>query len=102
MKDDRDPHLKNIQPLRDADSVQNQPGGAYLMRTSTPYEVPTRIAATGAPVALTVARGKSVKEVHQQFNTYASQIVRLRDGSPAVELGTYIFLVFEPMVRDNR
>ena len=45
LKDTRDPHLKNIQPLRDADSVNNQPGGAYLMRSATPEEVPTRLAA---------------------------------------------------------
>jgi len=45
LKDARDPHLKNIQPLRDADSVNNQPGGAYLMRSATPEEVPTRLAA---------------------------------------------------------
>lgn len=87
LKDSRDPHLKNIQPLRDADSVNNQPGGAYLMRSATPEEVPTRLAAEGK-VELKVVRGKGLTEVHQQFGDYASQIVRVREGSAAVELGT--------------
>lgn len=89
--DNRDPHLKNIQPLRDSDSVNNQPGGAYLMRTSTRDEVPTRIAGS-SPVQLTVVESGLVKEVHQQFGSYASQVVRLRQGSPAVELGSCLVL----------
>eukprot|EP01032_Pedospumella_encystans_P011646 gene11646-13532_t len=85
LKDTRDPHLKNIQPLRDADSVNNQPGGAYLMRSATPEEVPTRLAAE-KKVDLSVVRGRGLSEVHQQFSDYARQIVRVRDGSPVVEL----------------
>lgn len=90
LKDDRDPHLKNIEPLRDSDSVDNQPGGAYLMRTSTPLEVPTRVVGTAAAkVELSVTRGKAVTEVHQQFGSWGSQVVRLRDGSAAVEIGEW-------------
>jgi len=97
LKDSRDPHLKNIQPLRDADSVNNQPGGAYLMRSAAPEEVPTRLAAEGK-VELKVVRGKGSTEVHQQFGDYASQIVRVREGSAAVELGKfhlYLFLLYK-------
>ncbi len=36
---------------------------------------------------LSVVRGRGLSEVHQQFSDYASQIVRVRDGSPVVELG---------------
>ena len=56
------------------------------MRSSTANEIPTRIAADNK-VTLTVNKGRTVTEVHQQFNTYASQIVRLREGAIAVELG---------------
>ena len=38
-------------------------------------------------VDLSVVRGRGLSEVHQQFSDYASQIVRVRDGSPVVELG---------------
>jgi hypothetical protein len=86
LKDSRDPHLKNIEPLRDTDSVNNQPGGAYLMRSATPDEVPTRLAGAGK-VELKVVRGRGLTEVHQQFGSYASQIVRVREGSAVVELG---------------
>lgn len=91
LKDFRDPHLKNIEPLRDTDSVNNQPGGAYLMRSATPDEVPTRLAGAGK-VELKVVRGRGLTEVHQQFGSYASQIVRVREGSAVVELGEWMLI----------
>jgi hypothetical protein len=91
--DNRDPHLMNIEPLRDAVSVNQQPGGAYVMRTSTAEEVPTRTAGA-APVSVSVTRGHLVQEVRQQFGNYASQIVRLREGSAAVELGTFTTVLY--------
>lgn len=87
MVDERDPHLQNVQPLLDHVSVHKQPGGAYVMRSSEPLEVPTRVAPLDNAVALTVTRAKALTEVHQQFGSWGSQVVRLRDGSPAVEIG---------------
>ena len=40
-----------------------------------------------------MVRGRGLSEVHQQFSDYASQIVRVRDGSPVVELGEAQFLI---------
>lgn len=86
VSDSRDPHLQNIKPSGDIDIMKLQPGGAYIMRSSEKFEVPTRIAGN-SPVSLSISRGKVVKEVLQKFSDYASQIVRLRDGSAEVELG---------------
>lgn len=85
VPDNRDPHLKNVKPLRDVGSVENQASGAYLFRPATANEVPTRIVEN--TVSLISVHGKTISEMHQQFNTWTSQIVRLREGSAAIELG---------------
>ena len=87
VTDSRDPHLQNMKPNGDVDVMKLQPGGAYIMRSSEKHEVPTRVAGN-SPVSLSISRGKIVKEVHQKFSDYASQIVRLREGSAEVELGS--------------
>lgn len=89
MVDERDPHIQNVQPKLDHISVHKQPGGAYVMRSSEPHELPTRISPAGSKVQLTVTRGKALTEVKQQFGSWGSQVVRLRDGSPAVEIGKH-------------
>lgn len=38
------------------------------------------------PVLLTVTEGEAVSEVHQTFSEWASQTVRVRKGSEAVEI----------------
>lgn len=82
--DNRDPHLKNIKPAaHHVGSPSDQPSGAYVFRSSTANEKPTLIASDN--VELKVIEGKNVIEVRQKFSSWASQIVRLRKGSPALE-----------------
>lgn len=85
--DTRDPHLKNIKPGDYAvGSVSSQRSGAYIFRPSQPDEVPSSVCDANEPVQLEVVRGRGVVEVRQRFSSWVSQVVRLRDGSNAVEL----------------
>lgn len=92
-EDDRDPHLKNIKPLREvsesvdgsfSEEESTQPSGAYIFRPSEVDERPTLIG-KDEKVQLTVIRGGQVIEVHQRFSDWAVTIVRLTGGSAAVE-----------------
>ena len=83
--DNRDPHLKNIQPAaHHVGSPSDQASGAYVFRSAEANERPTKIAADN--VELKVVEGKDVIEMRQKFSSWASQVVRLRKGSKAVEV----------------
>ena len=83
-KDDRDPHLKNIKRNPSA-SPEDQASGAYIFRPASAMERPVSIGA-GNEVKVSVVRGQLVSEVRQNFSSWASQIVRLRQGQAAVEI----------------
>eukprot|EP01041_Mallomonas_annulata_P000682 gene682-1305_t len=87
-RDSRDPHLKNIQPhisLTGNDSQQSS--GAYVFRPSTPTPTPVRDSLSQESILrVTVVQGEEVIEVRQIFSSWASQIIRLRSSSSAVEI----------------
>jgi len=100
--DARDPHTQNLKPseaMADARDVSTQPSGVYLFRPSFPNEHPQCISdatsrrcssenrggADAAAVELEVVQGESIVEVRQRFSSWASQVVRLRQGSALVE-----------------
>jgi hypothetical protein len=87
-KDDRSPYEKRRSPPKSAvGSTSNQASGAYIFRPADALGYSGTKSVRGVdPVSLTVVEGDSVTEVHQQFSDWASQIVRLRDGSEAVEV----------------
>jgi hypothetical protein len=98
--DTRDAHIRNLHPaddLRDDDPTRSaQASGAYIFRPSVENEIPTFISdatpsATNGEKAdararLTVVRGQLISEVRQYFDSWAVQIVRIRSGSPVVEV----------------
>ena len=83
-KDDRDSHLKNIKRNPNA-SPEDQASGAYIFRPSSAIERPISMS-TGNEVKVSVMRGQLVSEVRQNFSSWASQIVRVRQGQAAVEI----------------
>lgn len=87
-KDDRTPYEKRREPPKSAVGGQSsQPSGAYIFRPADESGYSGAKSIRGInPVILNVVEGESVTEVHQQFSDWASQIVRVRDGSDAVEV----------------
>ena len=104
LSDKRDPHLQNLEPAHFAlsnkdvgvDGVaksvrgsSSQPAGAYIFRTQRSDETPTPIRSPKNPsgrVGLRVTQGDLVSEVVQTFSDWAVQTVRVRAGSPHVEV----------------
>ena len=104
LSDKRDPHLQNLEPAHFAlsnkdvgvDGVaksvrgsSSQPAGAYIFRTQQSDETPTPIRSPKNPsgrVGLRVTHGDLVSEVVQTFSDWAVQTVRVRAGSPHVEV----------------
>ena len=84
--DKRDPHLKNVSPLKSEDAISSQASGAYIFRTTSKEEVATPIRRSSGNVILSSVKGKQVIEVRQNFSSWASQVIRLREGSLAVEI----------------
>jgi len=84
--DERDPHLKNLKPhIQDAASSDSlQHSGAYIFRPSTSNERPTSTM-NSTLCKLTLTRADGIVEVHQEFSSWSSQVIRLREGSPMVE-----------------
>ncbi|XP_071952735.1 lysosomal alpha-mannosidase-like [Antedon mediterranea] len=64
------------------DSVSSQPSGAYIFRPikSTPEPL-----FNGKSVSLSVIEGNLIQEVHQQFQPWLSQVVRIREGQDFAE-----------------
>lgn len=88
-KDHRDPHTQNLQPNKAfVGSTSSQRSGAYIFRPADDeaHSGVTRIHAGDEPVQLTVVEAESVSEVRQVFSEWASQTVRVRQGSELVEL----------------
>ena len=62
--------------------ADDRPSGAYVFRPSLDLDaMPVE-----SKAALTVVRGPVVQEVHQQFNDWCSQVVRIYKGRPEIEI----------------
>lgn len=93
FKDDRDPHLQNLEPHPElaVDFNSFQPSGAYIFRPHRPNEEPTSVCesadqdSTDCVVELTVVRGHKVIEIEQKFSSWVTQVVRLRDEAILLE-----------------
>ncbi|ESO94820.1 hypothetical protein LOTGIDRAFT_232262 [Lottia gigantea] len=57
--------------------------GAYVFIPK--FKNPTKIRGQN-PVAVKIVQGVNVKEIHQEFSSWVSQVIRLYDNSPYVEL----------------
>ena len=91
VADTRDPSLKNIKPAAQYAAVgavgadaSTQASGAYLFRPLLASAKPVKIAQSD--VSVEVVESAAVVEVRQSFSSWASQVIRLVPGSPAVEL----------------
>ncbi|XP_033115581.1 lysosomal alpha-mannosidase-like [Anneissia japonica] len=62
--------------------VSGQVSGAYIFRPNKTTPIPLF---NGKSVSLTVIKGEIVQEVHQQFQPWLSQVVRLREGQDYAE-----------------
>jgi len=84
VRDERDPHVQNAGPSHDLKgTTSTQPSGAYIFRTAS--EASPLLDISNGRVVLTVVRGRDITEVRQTFGTWASQVVRLRNGQETVE-----------------
>ena len=61
--------------------AENRASGAYIFRPDS--QQPTSL---GAPVSSHLVRGPLVQEVHQKFNDWTSQVVRLYKGQARLEM----------------
>ena len=88
-KDDRDPHIKNLQPSKSSasSSESGQASGAYIFRPADGSQSGvTQIRDSQSPMITSVMESNMISEVRQQFSAWASQVVRIREGSEVVEL----------------
>ena len=87
-KDNRDPHLQNLQPRASAarGDQSTQESGAYIFRPSRADGSDLAAVAGDGDIDVTVLEGEIVTEVRQKFADWATQTVRLREGSELVEL----------------
>ena len=60
-----------------------QPSGAYMFRPAQQY---THECDSAAPPTITVVQGSLVTEIRQVFASWATHIVRLKKGSPYIEV----------------
>lgn len=71
---------------RGVKSGESQPSGAYIFRTTELLEKPTPAGDANAVVSMSIIRGAEVTEVRQVFADWATNTLRLRRGSNAVEV----------------
>ena len=84
--DTRDPHLQNLQPsAAAASSESDQASGAYIFRPSK-ADGSDLTPVANDDVSIDVMQGSNLVEVRQRFADWASQVVRIRQGSEVVEL----------------
>ena len=66
--------------------------GAYIFRTSSLVENPTPI--NNDDIKLEIIDGNNIKEIRQEFSSWAKQIIRLRENSAIVEFEYTIGIIY--------
>jgi len=81
----RDPHVMNVEAREEVkgDASSLQPSGAYIFRPTKGNKL-YPIAANGA-VEVTIVEGREVSEIRQVFNSWCSQVIRVKAGRETVE-----------------
>ena len=85
--DGRPPSLKNIQPSESLQGdVSTQPSGAYVFRPFPGDQLPLRMTKSTSILGVVCVVSEFYTEVRQTFSNWATQIIRINDGSDAIEL----------------
>ena len=86
-RDNRDPHLQNLHPRASAarSEQSTQESGAYIFRPSMADGSDLTTIATDGSVDVSISHGDMITEVRQKFADWATQTIRLREGSEMVE-----------------